>query len=175
MGIYAIDLRELVIRPVLESLNDWSQAAENLLLGTAAHESAIGFRLQQTETDTLGLYRISPQAHLQLWDQFLVGDPELASRVRGFASQQQFLKAPHHELITNLSYASAVAWMIYKSRNVQLPHEENIYGLAHTWFNHYAQRDPTKDLLINNSPQDIERFATNYRKFVLRENKKIAA
>jgi len=36
------DLRHLVIRETLHYLNEWSQAAENLLLGTAAHESGLG-------------------------------------------------------------------------------------------------------------------------------------
>lgn len=42
----ADDLRHLVIRDTLNYLDDWSLAAENLLLGTAAQESGLGVGMQ---------------------------------------------------------------------------------------------------------------------------------
>ena len=175
MGIYATDLRELIIRPVLQQLNQWSPAAENLLLGTAAYESQLAFRLQNPNTTNLGLYSISPETHLNVWDNYLITDPDLASRVRGFASQQQFLKLPHHELITNLSYATSIAWMIYRSNRIQLPDEDDIYGLAKCWLHLYNTRDKHEMPSYNLQVQSIEQFETQYRKLVLREHKKIAA
>lgn len=175
MGIYATDLRELIIRPVLQQLNQWSPAAENLLLGTAACESQLAFRLKDASTTTLGLYRISPESHLNLWDNYLVTDPDLASKVRGFASQQQFLKLPHNELITNLSYATSIAWMIYRSNKIQLPDENDIYGLAKCWLHTFCTQDQNKMPLYSLNFHTVEQFEIQYRKWVLRENKKIAA
>jgi len=173
MGIYATDFRELVVRPTLQQLNDWSPAAENLLLGTAAQESQLGFRLQNHDEYSLGLYRISAETHTTTWDTFLVQDPDLASRVRGLASQQQFLRAPHKELITNMSYATAVAWMIYRHRQVKLPDSNDIYELAHCWLDCYRQRDEHGSL--TNPDLEIEKFMQTYRKWVLREHKRLAA
>lgn len=175
MGIYAKDLRELVVRPTLLQLNEWSPAAENLLLGTAAQESQLGFRMQTNHTKGAGLYRISETTHIQVWDQFLVTDPELASRVRGLASQQQFLKFPHCELITNLGYATGIAWMVYKRNNIQLPSENDIAGLADCWQRYYDSRDPNQSTLASISNNEADKFILNYRKLVLRENKKLAA
>ena len=53
----ANDLRHLVIRDTLNYLNDWSMAAENLLLGTAAQESGLG---GWHEGRRVGLYHITP-------------------------------------------------------------------------------------------------------------------
>jgi len=175
MGIYAKDLRELVVRPTLLQLNEWSPAAENLLLGTAAHESQLGFRMHANNADGAGLYRISEATHIQVWDKFLVTDPELASRVRGLASQQQFLKFPHCELITNLGYATGIAWMIYKRNNIQLPSENDIASLASCWQMFYNSRDANQATLASISNNDTDKFISNYRKLVLRENKKLAA
>jgi hypothetical protein len=56
MGIRSYDLRQYVIRPTLQRLGLWSLAAENLLLGTAAQESKLGYYLHQLEGPALGLY-----------------------------------------------------------------------------------------------------------------------
>jgi hypothetical protein len=176
MGIFAKDLRELVVRPTLQQLNEWSPAAENLLLGTAAQESQLGFIIHTSHIKGAGLYRISEQTHTQVWDEFLITDPELASRIRGLASQQQFLKFPHHELITNLGYATGIAWMVYKRNALQLPDENDIAQLAHCWQTNYAPRDADAYKSLTTSAEiEMDKFAYHYRKLVLRENKKLAA
>ncbi|MBI2784115.1 MAG: hypothetical protein HYX64_08605 [Gammaproteobacteria bacterium] len=131
------DLRR-VIRTALKQLGDWSPAAENLLLGTALQESGHSARLR--EGRRLGIYRISPAAHRAVWDKYLVGDPELASRVRGLAGQHGFLCDPHGELATNLKYATAIAWMIYRRHGQNLPDAEDIAGLARHWHRHFHSR-----------------------------------
>ena len=170
MGIYATDLRELVIRPVLQQLDQWSPTTEDLLLGTAAHESQLGFRMHSPNDTGLGIYRISPNSHLQLWDTFLVKDPDIASRVRGFASQQQFLRSPDNELVTNLSYATAIAWMIYKSNLVHIPHNSDPLILAQCWFNSFKPQHEKA-----NFRDELDKFVVNYHKLVLRESKNMAA
>jgi hypothetical protein len=172
MGICATDLRELIIRPTLRTLNDWSFSAENLLMGTAAQESHLGFRIGTDINKGMGLYRISAPTHLQVWDQYLVTDPELASRMRGLASQQQFLKSPHHELIINLSYATGIAWMIYKRHKLQLAEQPSVHQLAHYWLDYYYNRDERKIQQNQQTQTDAARlteFENHYRKLVLRE------
>ncbi|GMU45736.1 MAG: hypothetical protein AMXMBFR26_05180 [Porticoccaceae bacterium] len=131
------DLRG-VIRATLRELGDWSPAAENLLLGTALLESGRDPRLRAGRR--LGIYRISPARHRAIWDHYLVAHPELASRVRGLAGQHAFLRAPHGELATNLKYATAVAWMRYRQRQVKLPDPGDIEALGRCWESCYRCR-----------------------------------
>jgi hypothetical protein len=175
MGIYVNDLRELVIRPTLLALDIWSPTAENLLLGTAAQESDLGFRMQSDKDCGLGIYFISARAHTQVWDKYLVTDPELASRVRGLASQQQFLKNPHSELVINLSYATAIAWMIYKRQQIVLTDNPSAHELARYWLHYYCARDEQAVQKPHNDDSQIESFVTRYRALVLHENKILAA
>lgn len=133
----ACDLRR-VIRATLKQLGDWSPAAENLLLGTALQESGRNARLR--EGRRLGIYRIAPATHRAVWDKYLVCDPELASRVRGLAGQHCFLRDPHGELTTNLKYATAIAWMIYRRHGSELPDAEDIAGLARHWHRYFHSR-----------------------------------
>ncbi|PCJ92053.1 MAG: hypothetical protein COA46_05800 [Porticoccaceae bacterium] len=130
----ADDLRHLVIRDTLNYLDDWSLAAENLLLGTAAQESGLG---GWNKGRRVGLYHITPAMHRAVWDKYLVNNPSLASEVRGMAGQQSFFRAPHGELVTNLKYATAIAWMIYRRANQQLPDAQNPIELGKFWHRHF--------------------------------------
>ena len=131
MGIAACDLSQHVIRPTLVYLQRHSNSAEALLLGTAACQSALGSALDTPQGH--GLYRISEPTHQMLWDQYLAFDPELASRVRGLASQHAFLEAPHLELTVNLRYATAIAWLLIEEQNTPLPEPDDLLGMARIW------------------------------------------
>jgi len=139
MGICPTELLKLVIRPTLEYLGDYSEAAENLLLATAAMESQLGFHIAG-EASGLGVYQIHPRSHQRLWDRYLAQDPDLASRVRGLASQHEFLSHPHEELATNLRYATAIAWMMYKRKNKPLPVPSDIEAMGKYWRRHFHSR-----------------------------------
>lgn len=160
MGICADELRHCVIRPTLILLDESKQtqlAAENLLLGTAAHESGLGFRLKPENGRGIGIYQISPQLHTNVWDKYLINYPELASTIRGIASQHRFLKSPHNELCTNLSYATAIAWTVYKRHEKPLPPADDTLALGKYWARYYHQR----------SMDCAKEFAESYEKFVI--------
>ncbi|MDU9410570.1 hypothetical protein RTH74_23460 [Pseudomonas sp. zfem001] len=131
MGIAACDLSQHVIRPTLLYLERHSATAEALLLGAAACQSALGSALDTPQGH--GLYRISEQRHQILWDQHLAFDPDLASRVRGLASQHAFLEAPHMELTVNLRYATAIAWLMIESEKLELPAADDLSALGRIW------------------------------------------
>ncbi|MFI2812711.1 MULTISPECIES: hypothetical protein [Microbulbifer] len=110
---------------------------ENLLLGTAAQESQLGFHLKLGRRHGLGLYQIQPHTHREIWDKFLIDYPALASKVRGLASQRDFLDHPHSELTTNLRYATAIAWLIYRAAGVERVEDGNIRAMAKLWHRHF--------------------------------------
>lgn len=131
MGIAASELSKHVIRPTLLYLGRASGAAEALLLGIAATQSALGSALHRHHG--YGLYGIREASHLQLWDHYLALNPDLASHVRGLASQHAFLTAPHLELTVNLRYATAIAWLLVEAQTLPLPSADDLPGLARIW------------------------------------------
>ena len=131
MGIAASDLCEHVIRPTLLYLQRPSPMAESLLLGAAACQSALGSALG--DQAGFGLYHISEEHHRCLWDLHLARDPELASLVRGLASQHAFLAAPHLELTVNLRYATAIAWLLIETEVLVMPAADDWIGMAAIW------------------------------------------
>ena len=135
MGICADELLDFVIRPVLIHLGDDTQDSEMQLLLTAACESDMGHHLNQN--GGLGIFQITPEAHQALWDEYLAFQPELASDIRGLASQHEFLAHPHFELATNLSYATAIAWAMYQRSQIHWPTNiQDMAALSQTTFHH---------------------------------------
>ncbi|MGB1141961.1 MAG: hypothetical protein ACPG1A_13750 [Halioglobus sp.] len=96
----------------MEYLGAWTPACEDFLLNAAVDAPQIG--LFSARNDGLGLFNITAAQHRDLWDRYLAFNPDLASRVRGLASQRAFLSDPDSELQTNLSYCTAVAWLMHK-------------------------------------------------------------
>ena len=142
MGIDSEDFRTYVIRPTLQKLEVSSPAAELLLLGTAAVESSMGAFLKTEGQRTSGIYRMHGLTHRHIWDDYLASNAELASKVRGIASQREFLNNPHAELTTNLSYATAIAWLAYvRHPEFSLPANPSPLLLATLWKNCYHLRD----------------------------------
>lgn len=135
MGICPLELQEYVIRPTLKHLGVWSHDAEVLLLSTAAFETNVGYTLSDNSSTKsgFGVFCISAITHKNIWDTYIAYNPDLASKVRGLASQREFLNNPDAELITNLSYATAIAWLIYESNKQPLPRADDMLGLSEYW------------------------------------------
>lgn len=166
MGICPKELQHLVIKPTLEYLGDFSLSAQTLLVATAAIESELGFHLAEEHSRGLGVYRINPRSHQLVWDQYLAKDPDLASKVRGLASQREFLANPHNELTTNLRYATAIAWMLYKRKDKPLPEASDITAMGKFWRRHFHSRPHAS----------LEAFINRYNQLINSpKNKELAA
>ena len=151
MSMNAVDLTSHIIKPTLDYLGMYSHAAEKLLLGTAAQES--GFDPFCQHNGGIGIYQISASQHRQIWDEYLAFQPDLASKVRGLASQHQFLQNPDQELRSNLSYSTAIAWIIYLRSENQLPAADDVEGLSHFWDSHFCHQQ-------QHHPQDFASWMT---------------
>ena len=119
MYVTAEHLRDQVIRPTLKYLGAWNPATESFLLNSVVDAPELG--LFSARNDGLGLFHITAAQHRDLWDRYLAFNPDLASRVRGLASQRAFLSDPDSELQTNLSYCTAIAWLMHLRAGGSLP------------------------------------------------------
>ena len=111
MDISTQELRDQIIHPTLEYLGKDGVGAENILVAIAQQKAQTLSHSQNTKG--LGPYGIDSGTHQLVWDKYLAFEPDLASRIRGLASQRAFLVDPHSELATNLCYSTAIAWVVY--------------------------------------------------------------
>lgn len=152
-------LRETVIRPTLSYLGIASRAAENLLLGTLLANASLPAHKQPQ--GGIGPYGISTQLHTRIWDDYLAGNADQASLIRGLASQRCFLHNPHAELGYNFAYATAIAWLIYHQQLIELEDDMDIDELAQLWQSLYPHRGAlTTDFMASwNRARDEEPLA----------------
>ena len=116
---------EFVIAPALKAVGLYSEAAEQLLLGTCCVESYLGTYLHQIRGPALGVYQMEPATHLDLWESYLKYRPELAKRVLLLIPPDHWDgidNCPAHDLlITDLRYATVMARILYRRSPEPLP------------------------------------------------------
>ncbi len=123
-----------VVRPSLDSIGLWSEAAERLLLGTAITESELTWLRQHGDGPARGVYQIEPATHDDIWANYLAYRDELANRVARLAARA----SPRAEQLTwNLGYATAIARLVYYRRPALLPPADDLAGLARYWKAHF--------------------------------------
>lgn len=139
----AVAFRDRIIAPVVDAIG-WEECSflETTLAGVALRE---GFSVCRFSAGTLSLYGLSSAVHRSVWDEYLAYRPELASLVRGFASQRQFLQSPDQELDTNLSYATAITTCLLRWKSPQPSDSHDPENLCRIWtacVYGKARRDP---------------------------------
>ena len=131
----ALQFRVEVVRPVLVHLGLHSAAAENLLVGTALHESGgLRWLRQLGGGPAFGVYQIEPSTHDDIWRNYLQFRPRLNERVARLAANEP---TRPEQLITNLAYATAIARVHYLRVPAPLPDAGDLGGLARYWKRHF--------------------------------------
>lgn len=132
MPINAAQLRTLVIRPILQGMGMYSPAAENLLMGIAAHESHLGTFIKQIKGPACGMFQMEPDTEMDLWDNYLLKHRrDLVEVVRPYLSDEP------DPLITHLGYQVAMARIKLWRVSEPLPDATDIPALASYWKRHW--------------------------------------
>ena len=164
MPINATQLRTLVVKPVLAALDlPNPDVAENLIMGTAAHESHLGdFIAQVGGGPALGIFQMEPATLDDCYTNFLDYRADLKTKVDGFLAQQPADSTgkpdKSGQLATNLAYAAALCRIRYYRAPAAMPNDPNdINGLAAYWKQYY------------NTPLGagtVEQFVADYNRYL---------
>lgn len=123
------EFRIEVIRPVLKKLELWSEEAEELLLGTAIHESGGLKKVRQSAGGpALSYFQIEPATLYDLYDNFLRFRPELKEHLDQFQVPALSLA---ENLTMNAAYATAAARLQYYRIPEAIP--SSVKGQAEYW------------------------------------------
>jgi hypothetical protein len=152
-------LKECIIIPVLTKLDLYSEAAVNLLLGTAAMESDMGTYLKQKGGGpALGIYQMESSTHLDIWQNYLQYREELLKRTKKYL----IMDLGEDNLTGNLFYATAMARIHYYRSPMKLPAPHDIEGIAKMWRLVY---NTNKGAFSYN--EATEKFIRKYNKYVM--------
>lgn len=122
MSITPSDLRELIIQPVLQSLEQHagiphSRVAEDLLMATCAIESGLGTHLHQVYGPALGIYQTELATLGDLLDNFILPSPRFAPALDIWSAPL----TPRIQVVGNLYYATAICRLHYYRVKSALP------------------------------------------------------
>lgn len=149
-------MRHYLVKPSLDAMGLWSQAAEDLVVGTMVQESVIGdgktqYIHQLGNGPALGLFQMEPATHDWLMGEFLLRYPVLHNSVRKWT-----LTGDAEEMIWNHRYACIMCRIRYYAVPAALPPAGDIMAYANYWKKWY------------NTPAGAGtpmEFATKYQRF----------
>ncbi len=125
--------RDFVDR-TLKAVELHSEAATDLLLKTAAHESKFGTYLRQVQGPALGIFQIEPDTEKDIWLNYLRFNSELTEKIKKFTG----IDGPNHSALEgDLRYQVIMARLVYRRIKFPLPSPIDILGQAKYWKRHY--------------------------------------
>ena len=132
------ECRTTIVRPALQVIGLWSEAAEDLLLGTALQESGLRFTHQLGGGPALGFWEMEPATHDDCWKNYLLARRSLANYVGSLSLPSWKWVSygswpPAAQLETNHKYACAMARIRYLRSPMELPQKGDVAGYAHMW------------------------------------------
>lgn len=125
-----------MVRPTLEFIELYSDAAENLIIGTGLAESAGEYLKQLGGGPALGLFQMEPATHDDIWDNWLEYKPHLSSLILQLETEAAITRGAL-EMIGNLYYATAMCRCHYRRVSEPFPDSRDAQGLARYWKEHY--------------------------------------
>lgn len=132
-GLDAKQFRTDIVRPVLMQMASvglplWSEAAENLLIGTALVESGLE-ALRQHHGPAISFYQIEPRTLADVLN-YLDGRMDLQKAVNHFLAP---LWPVQGQIMGNMGLATAICRAQYWRDPEPLPETDDIEGLGATW------------------------------------------
>jgi hypothetical protein len=125
-----------VIDPALSRSGLYSDAAARLMLGTAVTESGLSWLRQHGGGPARGIYQVEPATHDDIWRNFLRYREKLQDAVIALLTEEE----KHQQLVSNLSYATVIARIVYWRVEEPLPPADDVEAMADYWKRHYNTR-----------------------------------
>jgi hypothetical protein len=131
---YAPDHLRRIIATACKIIHMHSAAAEDLLLGTAATESHLGFYDKQINGPALGLYQMEPSTLSDIYNNYLYTRPTLLQTI----NQATATTGPDLDhLRFDPIYSTIMARIHYKRVKANLPAANDLIGQAKYWKTYY--------------------------------------
>lgn len=130
--IDAKQFRDFIIVPALDQIELYSDAAVELLLGTAIQESRLQYLKQLGGGPALGVFQMEPATHDDIWKNYLKFRKKLALDVGRLAHAIN-----PQSMATDLLYAAAMCRVHYRRVPKPLPPQGDYEAQAAYWKEHY--------------------------------------
>lgn len=149
-----------LVIPTLKKIGLHSEAAANLIVGTAAQESRGKYLVQLGNGPALGFFQMEPATYQDIWDNYLSYKSELEAKVLHLASiesSSNSMPPDEQQLVTNLAFACAMCRVHYLRKPQSLPDANDVAALGGYWKKHYNTHlgKGTVEEFVHNFPMEI--------------------
>ena len=144
--INVAQFRAEIVRPALKAADMWSEAAENLVLGTGVQESLLTWVKQRGAGPARGFYQMEPATADDICHRFLSTRASLAVGL-GKATWPHVASPPAYShlskqdiarlLVEDLRFATIMCRLRYWMMPAPLPKANDVEGLARYWKDKY--------------------------------------
>jgi hypothetical protein len=128
--------REELLRPSLDEIQHYSEAAEELLVMTCAAETLGGTFIQQVGGPALGIYQMEPLTYEDIWSKYLSNNTSIVYMMLNKLNMP--LKPSPVVMKFNLKYATYMARIYYLRFKEPLPAHDDVMGLATYYYKYWA-------------------------------------
>ena len=163
--INVAQFRAEIVRPALKAANMWSEAAENLVLGTGVQSSLLAWVRNRGADTALGFYQMAPATADDICRRFLSTRSELSMSL-GRATWPHCANPTGYSLLGNaditrllvedMRFATIMCRLRYWMMPAPLPAANDIDGLAQYWKRYY---------ITDLGSESASEWAERYRKY----------
>lgn len=163
--INVAQFRAEIVRPALKAANMWSEAAENLVLGTGVQSSLLAWVRNRGADTALGFYQMAPATADDICHRFLSTRSELSMSL-GRATWPHCANPTGYSLLGNsditrllvedMRFATIMCRLRYWMMPAPLPAANDIDGLAQYWKRYY---------ITDLGSESASEWADRYRRF----------
>lgn len=133
--MHAGQLREFIVRPALELVGLHSEAAENLVMGTAAQESHLQYLRQLGTGPALGIFQVEPFTYDDYWKNFVNDRDDLRASI--LTAIRTTGEPQADRVVWDLRYAAIMCRIHYRRIPKPLPDASDVWGMARYWKRYY--------------------------------------
>ncbi len=141
-------LRDLIIKPVLQDLLLFSLDAIELLVFTCACESDGGSYIHQVRGPALGIYQMEPATYNDIWVNFIAGRNDIKLQLLHHFDAPRM--PSEDRMVYDLRFATAMARIFYLRVKEKLPDSSDphsIWDYYKTYFNTPAGKANKQDAM----------------------------
>lgn len=152
-GLDVDQFRQYIVRPTLESLQMWSPAAENLLIGTALTESKLIYLSQLGNGPARGIFQMEDFTYKDLRKRLMEDYRKIMDKVLAILTMEM-LPATNSFLMGNMVAACIFARLKYFFIAEKLPDADDLVGLG-TYYKTYYN--------TNKGKASVDKFVYDYK------------
>lgn len=160
MSLSCPQLRDIIVQPALSAIGLCSDAAINLILGTAAQETQLGRYVVQVGIEPysggIGIYQMQAPTYDFIWQKHVEPSTSMKAKIKLYLGFEG--KPLASRMASDLALATVMARLLYANVLETLPQATDVKGLGRYWKIYWNTMK---------GAGTVDQFVENYKEYVV--------